>query len=444
LKKSIISLIALVITNLLIISCSKESDMIGLEIQPPSDRLNAFFTDSASVFAYTQLDDSIRTDNLSLNVVGYLNDRLMGKTQAGVAFEIIPSSRNVKFGEEVVVDSAFLTIAYKGFYGDSTLGVSLGLYELNEKIFIDSSYYSNHKFKLINKNLISGSSTFYHKPSTIEVVDNVAILPNIKIPINKNWIKNKIISKSGEPELSDDVSFKEYFNGLYLIANSSTNGGNMAMLDLKSSHSKLEIHYKNSEKDSLSYNFVVSDKCSRTNTFDHLNFSDASLQFQQQVLNNDISLGKELLYLKSMGGTKVYLKFPNVKEMFAGQRVIINKAELVMSTYGDAFSKYYAAENITANKVREDSTYQFLPDDAVHMGELYFGGNFDRNKNEYRIRLTKYIQNLIDSDDEDYGITLFVNGRAVKTGSIALIGTNPTTRPFEKRLKLEITYSLLN
>src|SRR5690554_7182021 len=98
--------------------------MIGLEIQPPSDRLNAFFTDSASVFAYTQLDDSIRTDNLSLNVVGYLNDRLMGKTQAGVAFEIIPSSRNVKFGEEVVVDSAFLTIAYKGFYGDSTLGVS--------------------------------------------------------------------------------------------------------------------------------------------------------------------------------------------------------------------------------------------------------------------------------------------------------------------------------
>ena len=78
------------------------------------------------------------------------------------------------------------------------------------------------------------------------------------------------------------------------------------------------------------------------------------------------------------------------------------------------------------------------------MGELYFGGNFDRNKNEYRIRLTKYIQNLIDSDDEDYGITLFVNGRAVKTGSIALIGTNPTTRPFEKRLKLEITYSLLN
>lgn len=433
------------IFGLLIIGCNKESDIIGLGIQPPSDLLNASFFDSTSIVTYSVIDDSLRTDKLSQNVIGFLNNNETGNTQAGVAFHLFPSSRNVKFGENAILDSAFLIISIRAHMGDTLAPVNFGLYEINDAIYADSNYYPNSNVNFIHKNLISGNSNFTIKPTTVTIENNVAIMPHIKIPISKSWIENKIMAKSNQPELFDNESFVQYLKGLYLVAQSASKGGFVTSIDLKASMSGLVLHYKNDEKDSLTYTFVVGDKAARFSTFNHFDFIHASSHFKQQVLMNDTNSGAEKIYLKALGGTNVRIQFPNIKETFKNQRIIINKAELVLTPYNRVYGSYFVPSKITLSKVKSDGGYQFLPDDAIFEGEQYFGGEFNTSTQEYRFRITKYIQNLIQNDEADYGLSLFITGRGVRGNSVVLTGNNPTNPAVaSKRMRLEITYSLLN
>lgn len=439
-----IFLLVLVI-GLFFIGCNKESDIIGLGIQPPSDLLNAYFFDTTSVVAYSVIDDSLRTDKLGQNVIGFFNNSDIGNLQAGLAFHLFPSSRNVKFGEGASLDSAFLIIAIRAFVGDTLAPVKFGLYEISQTIYADSSYYPNSQLNYIEKNIISGNSDFTIKPTTISVENSVAILPHIKIPLSKTWIEQKIMSKSDQPELFDNESFIQHLKGLYLIAQSASRGGFMTSVDLKASMSGLVLHYHNDEKDSLTYTFVVGDKSARFSTFNHFEFRNASSHFKQQVLMNDTNSGAEKVYLKALGGTNVRIKFPQIKESFKNKRVVVNKAELVLSPYNRSYGNYYIPSKITLSKVKEDGGYQFMPDDAVFEGEQYFGGDFNTSTQEYRFRITKYIQNLIQNDEPDYGLSLFITGRAVRGNSVILTGSNPMNPAHaSKKMRLEITYSLLN
>lgn len=433
------------ICGLLFVGCNKESDIIGLGIQPPSDLLNAYFFDTTSVIAFSVIDDSLRTDKLSQNVIGFFNNSEMGNVQAGLAFHLFPSSRNVKFGEGASLDSAFLIVAIRAYVGDTLVPVNFGLYEINNSIHVDSVYYSTKQVDYNPENIISGSSSFSIRPSTIGVEDNVAIMPHIKIPLSKTWIEQKIIAKSDQPELYDNESFIQYLKGLYLVALNATKGGYMTSVDLKASMSGLVLHYRNDDKDSLTYTFVVGDQAARFSTYNHFDFANASSHFKQQVLLNDTNSGAEKVYLKALGGTNVRIKFPNIRESMRNQRVVINKAELVLCPYDEVSGSYFVPAKITLSKVKSDGGYSFIPDDALFEGEQYFGGSFNTTTSEYRFRITKYIQNLIQNEEPDYGLSLFVTGRAVRGNSVALTGSNPVNlAQVSKRMRLEITYSLLN
>lgn len=433
------------ICGLLFIGCNKESDIIGLGIQPPSDLLNAYFFDTTSVVAFSVIDDSLRTDKLSQNVIGFFNNTEMGNVQAGLAFHLFPSSRNVKFGEGATLDSAFLIIALSAYVGDTLVPVNFGLFEINNSIDVDSVYYSTKQVDYNPENIIAGSLNFTICPSTISIEDNVAIMPHIKIPLSKTWIEQKIIAKSDQPELYDNESFIQYLKGLYLVGLSATSGGYMTSVDLKASMSGLVLYYKNAEKDSLTYTFVVSDEAARFSTYNHFDFANASSHFKQQVLLNDTSSGAEKVYLKALGGTNVRIIFPNIRESLRNQRVVINKAELVLCPYDEVFGSYFVPAKITLSTVRSDGGYSFMPDDAIFQGEEYFGGSFNTSTNEYRFRITKYIQNLVQNEEPDFGLSLFITGRAVRGNSVALTGNNPVNpAQVSKRMRLEITYSLLN
>ena len=189
----------------------------------------------------------------------------------------------------------------------------------------------------------------------------------------------------------------------------------------------------------------MGDRAARFSTYNHFDFANASSHFQQQVLMNDMNTGAEKVYLKALGGTNVRIKFPHIKETLKNQRVVINKAELVLCPYDELVGSYFVPEKITLSKVKSDGGYSFLPDDAIFQGEQYFGGNFNLSTKEYRFRITKYIQNLIQNEEPDYGLSLFITGRAVRGNSVTLTGNNPAS-PVQvaKRMRLEITYSLLN
>jgi hypothetical protein len=61
-----------------LMSCEKPGLTPGGNLLPESDALSAFQTDTFSVVVETQLEDSVKTDELSLAVLGRLEDDELG------------------------------------------------------------------------------------------------------------------------------------------------------------------------------------------------------------------------------------------------------------------------------------------------------------------------------------------------------------------------------
>jgi len=129
--------------SLIVFACQKDPSEIGLNIQPPNSVIDAFFTDSISLYGHSELVDSVRTSNTSVSLLGSYYDPIFGTTTANLYTQFLISSSGIDFGENPELDSLVVFFNYSGFYGDTTTPQTIRVYELKEALSIDSSYYSN-------------------------------------------------------------------------------------------------------------------------------------------------------------------------------------------------------------------------------------------------------------------------------------------------------------
>ncbi len=127
-------------------SCEEEPDMIGISVQSQDERLGVEFSDTTTIVAYSVFDDSLRTDNYSANLLGNFNDPTFGTTSAGIFTQIRLSTLSPSFETTATLDSLVLYLPYSGSYqtDPATMDdLQIKLYELDDKMFIDSIYYSD-------------------------------------------------------------------------------------------------------------------------------------------------------------------------------------------------------------------------------------------------------------------------------------------------------------
>ena len=430
---------ALMFTILFFITaCTKEPDKIGLDVQPPNDKINVIFTDTVEVVAYSEIMDSISTDEFSANILGSYMDLIFGKTTAGFYTQIRLSDNNVNFGSGAVLDSIVLHLQYSGSYGYSSSPLNIKVFEVAQDMYQDSTYYSNRKLPIHTKPFFN--ELVYPKPYDSIDQDSVKYPGVLSLRMHPQLGYN-FIGKSGQTELSDNDYFLQYFKGLYITVDPVSAKGIMLYFNLESVASNLTLYYHNDE-DTLSYIFVINDKCARFNNFDHNDYDDASTEFKQQVKYNDTLKGKELLYVQAMAGVRTKIRFKDIRNLAKGKHIIINKAELFMKATVDQ-PELTPPDRLALAKINEEGTNEFTPDQLA--GDAYFGGYYDSNTKEYRFRITKYIQQLIDGKIEDYGLALMVSGNAVTSNRAVFTGTDPSDPSYQpQRFRIHISYTSLN
>ncbi|HQQ21488.1 MAG TPA: DUF4270 family protein, partial [Bacteroidales bacterium] len=161
-----------------------------------------------------------------------------------------------------------------------------------------------------------------------------------------------------------------------------------------------------------------------------------------QVINrdtNDPNLGRDILYAQATGGVKTKIKFPNVKEMFKDKNVVINRAELVITNISEDPEYFFQPAALSLQAVSKKDGIVFIPDDPIYTSGDYFGGNYIADKKQYRIRITRYIQQLILQDQFENYIYLLVSGSGVRGNRLLFAGTDPFDPAL--RLRLEISYT---
>lgn len=420
---------------LVAVACKKDLETIGLDLVSPGDLISLGYSDTLTIDAFSVGEDSVRTLNLSYAVVGSMNDPIFGKTDAEWYSQIRLAEEPTEFGTDPVFDSAFLIMPYSDAYGDTLSNMTVKVYSLTEDIIDSVHIYSNHSVTY-DMNSPLGELTFTPRANDSSYYNGSTQAPALRIPLNQTFGQKMLLADTSYLATNDE--FLTYFKGIALIANPQNGIGKGAMLKLTVSagSSKILMYYHNST-DTTSYTFGINSDCSRFNHFDHKGYSNASPLLSQQI-EGDSAIGGQFLFVQTMGGIRVKLKFPSLKQWSNNQKILINDAQLIMK---DALPSnvFTPPASLFLYPVASDGTlypYQ-LPD--ADEGTTYFDGSYNSDNGTYRFRLSHYVQQVLNGDQTDYGLFLVIPAASVNSSRLVLAGPkNP-----EGAIKMYIKYTVV-
>jgi len=420
-------------------SCADESTIIGVDLQPEADKLKVFFSDTSTLRAYSVPEDSIRTDETTVSMLGSYYDPIFGTTNSSIYTQIRLSTTSVDFGTEPQLDSIVLAFEYTGeYYGDTTTQLTFRVFEIADSLDRDTSYYSNQTKQIIEPEI--GSFITAPKPTDSIYVDTIKYRAQFRMHLNDDF-GNKLLN-SDEANLASGTAFLQFIKGIYVTTDPVSQGGALLYFSLVSNYSRIILYYHNHPDTLKNYNFPIADISARFMNFDHYDYQNADPAFYSQVFDGDTALGSDVLYLQPMAGIKTKIEIPYLRDWVKNQQIAINEAKLVISNYNTE-SEFEPAPALVLLSIDSLGAGSLMVD--YYEGLTYFGGSYDEDNGEYYFRISRYVQNLLKSDTiKDYGLYLVISGASLQANRVLISGYNPSDPTgLAKRMKLKLTYTVL-
>ncbi len=429
---------ALLITALVWASCTKKPDSIGIDLLDDSKPFVGKDT-TFNLLAYSLVEDSVISDETSLNLLGSMYSETFGRTNTSIYTQVRISSLNPDWGSNPVADSVIFTMVYDGYYGNLETEQTVRAFRVLEDMERDSSYWSNISFA--TEELELGSLSFFPDLEDILVVDSGGgtydssyVRAELRIPFEDAFADYMFTLDTTHTSSSE--AFLEEFKGIYLRSDDVNTAGEGAILyfDLLDDRSNLTIYYHNDSADSLRFRFFINLNNARVGRYEH-EYLLGSQDFISQVLNGDTALGTQDLYLQGTGGVKTNIYFPGLLEWANASERIINEAKLVINVAEEYDEHREPSSSLILFKNTATQSFDFVPDQLE--GENYFGGSYDKESNSYFFRVSMHIQNLL-AGEKDLGLGLFPTAKSIKATEMRLHGTGPQD---PRRFMLQITYT---
>ncbi|MFK2818891.1 DUF4270 domain-containing protein [Flavobacteriaceae sp. LMIT009] len=534
-KKNILSkniaLLALILS--LFIACEKDFSSINSDVVN-SENTTHFGTDVVTypVITYNSTIEAFQSNNLPLNLLGYFNDVIFGSSTANFVSQMTPSAYDPSFGENVQLDSVILTIPYlstltntdadgnstyrlDSIYGNRESSIKLSVYQNNYflKSFDPNSefnspqrYYSNGNTSgalPINSSDLEGTLLYEDESFIIndqeiilteldeedEKVESERVAPSIRVrlddpddPLDTYW-QDTFLNKEGEPELSNQNNFFEYFRGLYFKVESAATDGPMMLLNFRNTSANITIYYTSETEDEENEGepienpgtYVLNFSGNLVNIFDN-NFG--------AIPNPNPVTGDEKLYLKGGQGNMAIINLFNGDDEgespeFDAFKNDFKEDDNMKRLVNEAYLEFYVDESVVNNS-EPDRVYiydlnnntplidyfldQSVSDLTINAKIIHLPPITEETDNQgnkkYRVRITEHINNIIVRDSTNVKLGLVVtsnvgavdpyplfgdDGKIIPSGTaISPQGTvlhgNNSSDP-EKRTKLTIYYT---
>lgn len=423
------------------VACKKKQDEIGTEVLPGDYLLQGQRIDTLSLFSHSIPDDSVRSDRMDVVMLGEYNDPIFGVAKAGFSTQVRLSTNNPTFvvpdTSVLSVDSVVLALEYQptvhyGFRQPQYYAV----YELAEELSGDSVYFNNRVFPIVSpQNLVLENRRLQRPaPTSSVVVGQDTLGAQLRLPIS-NEIGERIVAATGTPDLGTE-EFVKFFKGLYVTVENtgfSTGSGGIHYFNLLSANSKLTIYYSiQSPSDTTiqAYDLVINNNAVYTTHTAH-DFNYATPDLSNQFQSNP-ELGQQTLYVQAAGGVKTLINIPHINQ-FGSDSVAINRAILVIPYKTD--NTYAPPQRLFVLRKNESGTSSILADQFE--GDSHIGGFISVADQEYRINITRWVQQVSSGQLENYGLEIFSQLTASTANRVVLFGPeNP-----ERQLKLIIDYT---
>ena len=426
-------------------SCSKTTESIGNGLLSENDHIGAFYTDTLQLHCHSEQIDTLYTKGLTTVLLGSMMDPVMGSTDANLFTQLHLSSTNQYFGDNPVIDSVVLQLAYTGYYGDTTTMQTIHIHKLSD-IMVDSLEYYQFSDLMVQGEDLANGYQFQPHPKTVHAVVGHDTLTQavLRIPLSNSF--GEQLATADSAIFSTPDAFKEYFHGLKISFESVSQGGAIGYFNPTSNTvTKLQVYYRETPNaNPMRYDFYITSDDVYFNQYLH-NYTLGSADFTQQVLDGNESMGQTQLYLQSMGGVRCFISFPDLMEWADGLKdenthLIINEAKLVIPTAESTpeSDELPPPTSLALINLSTTGTTSLLPD--YFEGSNYYGGTYSSTKQNATFRISEYLQGVILGSDDSQGIYLSIAGASYNAQRWVIAGPEA---PQEHQLKCEIKYSLI-
>jgi len=416
LKKLILPLGLLLL--LLPTACNEKETEIGMALQDPFT-LYQGTRDAISLSACTILDDSLSTVGYLAGVFGDYSDNNFGSLKAILYSQIAAPSEGVKITDQVIIDSVIMTLVIDTVYPvlpDSTpRNFHIIINQLEQPMMPDSSFFSTTELE-------ESALCFFDDEVTF-------IADSLRLRLNENIYS----------VLRDSCSYDEFLTHSKGIAIKLADNSQTAVtVDLSASNTRLTLFYHTTTIDStLQFIFTINSGAGHSMYYAH-DYSGTPLETFATNRQDSIS-GTEKLYFEPLGGTRVRLNMQSFLDNFraAHPYAVVHYAELLLPVNTD-LSDTSTPVRILALKKLADGTFTYVTDANVLSNPYTYGGfdgYYDRSKKQYRLRVTRHLQELLRSG-KDNGTELVIDARRSSAFRTIVNGT-ATDNP----IRIDFVYS---
>ncbi len=430
-----------------LLACKKESSVLGLDVQPDEDLLYSSFSDSALVEIKTDFDTGLVSsiNNLGVYLLGSMQDPVFGRSDASIYTNFILKDNitNVNTGSKAQMDSVVLTLTYKtDFYGDTLDPLTVNVYKLHPEVNLnkDSIYSSGSHYKYEGQDITESGSglTFLPRPATFSTVNGVSTRPQLRIKLDKAWFEENLLLKD-DVNLKSSAAMQQIFKGL-LITTSSTQTfspgfGSILYFSLYDANTNLTFYYHNFTQSNQKLVLLSGAGTGHFNSFTH-DYGTASLQLQQQIdadTSNDYLLGQQNVFIQSMAGLGLKVKFPDVTKFCDSGAISVVRAELVLKVDEDPnwqMEEYqtplsFGIKAFDANGRRNE---------IADVGGIWVGGSYNSTTKEYIINMPRHLNQLCNKKISNYGFFIFPSESTSRAFRAVLCGSSHPLQRAQLRL----------
>ncbi len=471
-------------------ACTKiDTTRLGSDLIPVVDNVNTFDTLLDVTTRNFPFLDSTRLPKNQLHAVGgFYNDPLFGSTKADIYMEMKPEFFPGSFPKDslIDVDSVVLSLAYRGYYGDSSQPVTFRVFKVTDPVGILADtigdFSAIHQF---SKTFITGPQLgFKSYPQFKNISDTVnvrrdstkyKVVNQIRIVLDKNDVDLlKVVRDTNA--LKSDSLFRKLFKGFKIEA---TVGGVGALAYINITDTATRLEYYVRKKNGFNKIDTTSISLFNNGNAGHANNIVRNTAVSEMERNK---LSDSLLYIYTTPGSYGKITIPGLKNV---SNRIIHRAELKIVQIPDDLSvtgklqpppylyldRYDTArDRVKFSTIPFDlnpaANYSCFPTDAG-VDYNYFGGVSPNTRTingqlayEYNFNLTRYVQSIVtrklSTDTLRLSSSIFaeyfnctgiqyvqVTGNRVAEGRIKLGGGATKGSPFPYKMQLRIIYSKL-
>jgi hypothetical protein len=405
--------------------CKEDSNILGRDILPSGDDLLVKIDSSVVISAYTITGKHIITTANNYYPIGSLRDSIFGFSTAGIVAQFAPVSL-LPPSSIINIDSMILTLGKTSAYGDSLTSQTVRVYEMNEKLYWDSSYYSDYNISGKYFPTELGSANFAPKDTVIRISLT-----------NYDYINQFI----GQPDsvFEKEVNFLNVFKGYYIKPDSVSQGGGFASISSKSVNTRLDMYYNGGSTGGASslYTMYFDSYTAKFNVYNHY-YTGFPVSKNLNVQGSNDSV----LFVEGLAGVSIRLSFPQLNTFLQSKtkKYAINKASLIVPVENLALGNVPESNypvRLMLFQLKNNGDYNYVYDFKIN--EAYFNGTYNKAKKAFVFNIGLHLQSYLSGKIENSDLIL-VSYSSNESPKRAVLGG---AGGIKSKIKLMVTYTEL-